>query len=862
MTAPGADAFRRSASPTSAAPIHRHLWLGMAACLLGSAHADEIAWQFDPSLLQGSGLNAELAERFNRPHALLPGVYQVALYANSQFIGRLELHFIENAQAQFQPCVDAALWRRVGVAEEHIQKLTTACPALAEQVAGSQFQFDPVQMRLLLSIPQNLMQRERTGVDIDTLDAGRPLLFFNYMGNGWHAERDGRMWARHQDTGYLSLNGGINFGRWQYRQQGSLSLSNRRSPHWRNLRSYLQRPLPRFMGGSQLSLGQLYSGGHFFSGLAYHGLALANDERLLGERQRGFAPEVRGVAGSTAKVSVRQKGREIYQTTVAPGAFVIDDLSPTHHEGELEVIVEEADGTVRTFKVPFSALPEALRPGHSRYHLAFGRTRGTPGGNSEFADLDYRRGVSNLISAGIGLRVAAGYQALAGDAVYLNRVGAIGLTLSHSRASMPGGHTHAGWRAGLSYSRTFTPTQTHLAIAAYRYSTAGYRDLGDVLGERASRKNGAEWATPDIRQRSRLDLNLGQRLGEYGSLYVSGSSQNWHRSHQHERQWQLGYNTQWKRASVNLSLMRQHTASVHWSGAAPRRETLLNLSISMPLGDASFSSGYSHGRDGGPQYDADVSGGFNQTRYHLGVSHAQHDDVWHASLQQRLPSANLGINASLGAHHWQMAGNVQGALALHGGGVTFGPWLGDTFALVEAKGATGARVGGSGQARIDRFGYALVSALTPYRDNRIFLDPQDAAGALELEDAEQHTTPYAGAAVKLTFRARRGLALLIHVEAPDRQLLPPGTEALDADGNAVGMLGQSNWLYLRSETTRGQLQLHWDEGEHRHCRLFYDASAMPQAPLVRLEARCIADQDLWHAGRKHPDPPASTGAQQ
>jgi len=796
-------------------------------------------WTFDPDLLRGTGLGAQTLERFNRPHALLPGVYSLELHVNGHFVTRRDIRVLETPQGDVRPCLTPALWRRLGVAADNIRAVDDDCPALDTQVPGSRFRLEASTLRLLFTVPQNLMQRaSRQSVNIDALDAGDSLVFVNYMGNAWHSERNGEMRTRHEDTGYLSLSGGVNLGLWQYRQQGSLSFGNRRSPHWQNLRSHLQRSLPRLFGGSQLTLGQLYTSGNFFSGLAYHGLNLTTDERLLGGLHRGFAPVVRGVAASTAKVSIRQKGREIYQTTVAPGAFVIDDLAPTNYDGDLEVTVEEADGTINTFKVPFAALPESLRPGHARYNLALGRTRSHVD-NSAFADLNYRLGVSNTLSGGAGMRVAVGYQALAADAVYLSRAGAIGLTVSHSHASMPGGRTHTGWRAGLSYSRTFAPTDTHLAIAAYRYSTPGYRDLGDVLGERYSIRNGGQWQSSSYQQRSRLNFSLSQTLDEYGYLYVSGSMQNWHHSHQHERQWQLGYSTMLAgRVNLNLSLMRQYSARMWLDTTQPQRDTSLTLSLSMPLGGNSFSSGYSHSGSGGGQYDADLSGSFDQTSYHLGVSHAR-EDVWHASLQQRHANASTGINASLGPHHWQMAGNIQGALALHAGGATLGPWLGDTFALVEAKGAKGARVGG-GQARIDRFGYALVPTLTPYRDNRIFLDPQDATGNIELEGAEQHSAPYAGAAVKLTFRARHGQALLIHVDAPGGQSLPPGTEALDAEGRSVGMLGQGNWLYLRSETARGQLQLRWGDSEHERCQLAYDTADAPQVPLLRLQAACTS----------------------
>jgi len=71
---------------------------------------------------------------------------------------------------------------------------------------------------------------------------------------------------------------------------------------------------------------------------------------------------------------------------------------------------------------------------------------------------------------------------------------------------------------------------------------------------------------------------------------------------------------------------------------------------------------------------------------------------------------------------------------------------------------------------------------------------------------------------------------------------------LDTDGRSVGMLGQGNWLYLRSETARGQLQLRWGESERERCRLDYDTGDAPPAPLLRLQAQCLS---AGIDGRRH-----------
>jgi outer membrane usher protein len=64
---------------------------------------------------------------------------------------------------------------------------------------------------------------------------------------------------------------------------------------------------------------------------------------------QGFAPVVRGIANSDAKVTIKQNGYTIYQTNVSPGPFEIRDLTQVTAGADLEVTVTEADGTERSF---------------------------------------------------------------------------------------------------------------------------------------------------------------------------------------------------------------------------------------------------------------------------------------------------------------------------------------------------------------------------------------------------------------------------------------------------------------------------------------------------------------------------------
>lgn len=55
-----------------------------------------------------------------------------------------------------------------------------------------------------------------------------------------------------------------------------------------------------------------------------------------------------------------------------PCAFEINDLSTTGYGNDLLVTIEEADGSKRSFTVPFSSVTQMLRPGASRWDVGLG----------------------------------------------------------------------------------------------------------------------------------------------------------------------------------------------------------------------------------------------------------------------------------------------------------------------------------------------------------------------------------------------------------------------------------------------------------------------------------------------------------
>lgn len=77
--------------------------------------------------------------------------------------------------------------------------------------------------------------------------------------------------------------------------------------------------------------------------------------------QQGYAPVIRGITGQSAELTIRQQGMTIRRETLPAGEFVIDDLNTSFQGTELDVTIEEADGTVQRFTQHGTSVPVMQR---------------------------------------------------------------------------------------------------------------------------------------------------------------------------------------------------------------------------------------------------------------------------------------------------------------------------------------------------------------------------------------------------------------------------------------------------------------------------------------------------------------------
>lgn len=822
-------------------------------------------YYFDPALLQGSDFGKSLdLDRFNqRDNALPTGDYVLDVYLNNQLIRRqasIALVKPKGDKTDVQPCLSPELiaLSAIRTTQNVTPNICLPIDALGPKI---NWEVDLSSLRLNMVVPQaGLLHSPRGFIPVSEWDAGETALFLRHNTNFYHTENT----DSHLRYDYLwsNINAGFNLGLWQVRHQGNLRYAddNQTGRHYKYnaVATSVQRPLPQL--DSIIAFGDNYTNSSLFGNLSFNGVKLSTDQRMWPQGKRGYAPEVRGVATTTARVVVRQQGKVIYETTVAPGAFVINDLYNTRGQGDLTVDVVEANGQVSRFTVPYSAVPDSIRPGNWNYELAMGYVRQYYSVENKFIEGVLQRGMSNVLTANMGSRLADNYQAFLAGGVLATSVGAFGLNTVFSSAHVENNEKQQGWRIEASYSKTFT-TGTNLVLAAYRYSTSGYRDLQDVLGVRRQEKNGTLYYSDTLNQRNNFSATVSQPMGDWGMLSFTGSTSDYYNNASRITQLQLGYSNSWRDISFNISAARQRStySSRYFSSVNDRdfdnenqrkyTENTVSLGISIPFDFGSSRSqinlDMNRSRDSRTATVgmSGTTGEKSSTSWALysGIEHnndSGDSSTWGGNVEHRTSVGAFRAYASRGDSYQQYGLGMSGTLVAHRGGITAGPYTSDTFALVEAPGARGAEIRNGQGATVDRFGYAILPSLTPYRYNTISLDSQNMADDVELQGGSKRLVPYAGAISRVTFKTTPGKATLINTTLPDSSQPPMGADVTDSNGEAVGIMGQGGQIYARLAAQSGVLFVKWGKTAAQQCQVWYQLPTTRDAPLYQLTLPC------------------------
>lgn len=780
---------------------------------------------FDPIFLSPGLSQSTDLSRFEKGAAAIPGTYEVDVFVNNRPLGRNTVTFEpEKTGENMMVCMTTAALQKIGLnlkefpdfKRDFLNNNQKPCVSFEELSSDINISYDSGSQQLYLTVPQAYLRNDGYGyVDPELWDRGINVFMLGYQSNYYTMTSNGKT----SDSAFVGLNSGLNFGAWQLRHNGNYAWQNDVGGKYQRINTYLQRDISSIK--SRVILGENNSSGQVFDTIPFRGMRLSDDDRMLPQSERGYAPEIRGIARTNAKVTVRQNGQILRETTVVPGAFNINNLYPTGYGGDLDVTVSESDGSVQTFSVPYSAVDQLLRPGAYHYDIIAGKYNynGYIKDRSIYqATLQY--GINNAVTGYGGMQYSDDdYSSVLGGLAFNTPAGALALDLSHSETKFSGKNENmSGQSYRASFSKRIFDTKSSVSIAAYRYSTSGYLDLGSAMGMMNEIDSGRN---PDriYRPKNRFSATLNQGLPDgFGYVYLTGYTQNyWNTNTTSDLQYQLGYNNNLGRATFGLNAGRTRNTY-------GQMESSVMLNLTVPLGETNTVTA-SLIRDSNGNYGEQVSffgvaGKENELNYGISGSHYSSGNNSSGSMNGSYRSQFSNLNGSLGTGKGFTNASVgaSGTLLGYSGGVVLTPYTSDTFAIIEAEGAQGASVGHYTGVKVDRFGHAAVPYLNAYQMNEISLDPKGVSRNIEFLSTSQAVAPHHGAVVKLQYQTDTAIPLLITLSGIEN--IPFGAIVTDTKGNQVGVMGQGGRIYTRVSSLEDILRVSWDE-KGRGCNIRY-----------------------------------------
>lgn len=849
---------------------HLHFYLSVFfASLLGCtfapvAHAgadskaDTQDVTFNSGFFKGTDKSIDIS-RFEKKGAMQPGDYQLDVLINDKFIGRSKVRVAQDGGAS-TICFrgkDVALWglnlSKLTDSQKIPATLASDCVDIVQLLPGAQVNIDQSELSAHLSVPQiYLNSRSKGYISPEYWESGINAGFVSYNANAYQSTSPGG--ATNKNL-YVGLNTGLNLLGWNLRHNGSFNVSemqsndqSQTSRSYTSISTYGQHDVSALE--AMATVGQFYTPGDLFDSIPFTGVQLSSDERMMPDSEKGFAPEIRGTAETNAKITVRQGEQVVYEATVAPGPFSINDLSNTGYSGDLNVTITEADGRTKSFVVPYASVNQLLRPGISRFSATAGTYRDTTSHSSgegynepKFIQSTYRRGVSNKVTLYTGGIVSDDYLSGLGGLALNTSLGAFAFDVTNSYAkNLPASvdgidSTMNGQSYRVTYSKRLDPTNTDLALAAYRFSNSDYLTLQNV----AQLKGNVHDTL--YRPRERLQMNISQPVGDWGNIYLSGITETSWEDTSRSTTYQAGYGTGFNWGTINVSLGRTYSDGVY--------DDQLALMFSIPLGRsrAMTLTNTLNYQDSG-RYSAQTNlsgtaGDRNQVSYNGFAGHSENNgdssEQYGGSLNYNGALSDVGTSVSGGGGYNQYSLSARGTVIGYSGGVAMTASQGETMAVIEAAGASGAEVIGGSGGTIGWWGNSAVTSLTPYQNNSVLIDPHGASSDVELQSASANTVPRYGSITRLKFDTVVGKPVLVRGLRDNGKPVPFGADVLDRQNTLVSMVGQGGQILLRGQPDQGSLQVKWGEKATESCTLTYSVSQKAQADATgyrQIDAPC------------------------
>lgn len=793
----------------------------------------------------------------------LPGDYELDLYVNNNKIEhrKIYLYAAKNAQGQQQltPCFQPNELQHYGldlpgpIATTLVENSRTCVDLANLQYAESKLDLNRAQ--LLLQVPQAYIIPERLNFfERQYWDDGIPAFRLDYNVSQFVDRQN----SHSQSSTFANLRSSANYGAWRFNQNATWSRDENGNDKWDVLSNTLSRNLPSI--NSEIIFGDRYSSSALFESVKLRGATLQSDRLMQPRHTSTYAPGISGVADSESIVTIIQNNSVIYKKAVTAGPFYLTDYYPLTNGGNLTVEITGADGQIKRQIVPFSSLAFLERKDSFSYHVSMGEYQRNGDYRNEFinqAEVIY--GLTDFITMAAGSQLSEHYQAYSlGGGFNLGQFGAASANVIHAISDFDGyivqdsirKNSSSGNAFKLNYSKTFTPTDTALTFAGYKYFSSGYFSLNDVMNynSRLDAASGADiLVEQDNQLRHQFDLTLNQTLPNYwGAINFNMSLYNY-QDNQDFQTYNLGYTL--SRNRINYSLYYNYYNNPIEDDT--RGKYSVNFNVSMPLSFAKkptstyASYNIGHSDKGSTNQILQVNGLAGARSQASWNVYQGYDDTNYGGLSgsYKAPFATLNAGYSYrGSDQQQMNAGVTGSFLATQYGALFTQPLQATNALILTKDVAGLQVNNTEATTTNKSGLAVLPGLSPYRKNQITLDTKTIPENAEIEETIMNRViPTRGALVLADFKAKHGYKMLITLQNEQQGSIPMGAKVSSADGKTIAMVASFNQAYVLSNQPQGNLKVDWvKDNQPQSCLVQFDLNAIqPVNGLYLVNAQCL-----------------------
>lgn len=798
--------------------------------------------------------------KFNKQNYQLPGVYRVDIIVNRSLIKSQDVNFIEKFDEKDNsylfPCISLQELQNFGInisnaldpEDDRCVDFTTRIPD-----SSSDFQFN--EQRLVLNFPQAYTQRKSSDVvPTEQWENGINAFFSNYMISA------NRMSTNDNKSLFLGFESGFNLGSWQFRNNSTFNYNSSRSQsnhQWNNINNYVRKNIIPLK--SLLIVGDSYTEGSIFDSISFRGASLATADDMYANSEQGYAPTVRGIARTNATVIIKQNGYTVHKIAVSPGPFVIDNLSSTSVSGDLNVEVQESDGTTQKFIIPYSTLPILQREGRTKYYVAAGKNRNNLNNtkSAKFLQASAVHGLPYRLSIYTGTQLSSDYQnALIGVGQNLGTFGAMSFDITHATTKMDDITTETGQSLRFLYAKSLIRTGTTFRLLGYRYSTKDFYSFNESMGlnpwrldSESNKLENGYFDSFNYAKKGQFEANISHGFANnYGSLYFSGSQQSYWGTSEKDQRLQASYSNSYKDLGYSLTI-----SSIKY-GLYNTEDTQYSASFSFPL-EALFRNGkyrdgvlsrinLSTSIDSSDTQDTSFRSSMygtalqdNSLQYSLSHSKSGNSDSAALSLSYLARYGYVGVGYSVSGSENQLSLSARGSALIHRNGITLGQYLSGTGILVEIPQSPNIMIDNMQGIKTDWRGYALIPYAAAYRQNRISLNTNSFADDLEIENSVASTVPTNGSITKVSFKPKTGIRTLISLTHNSKPI-PFASTVTEENSKITSMIDNNGDVFLSGLPLKGRLNVVWGKEANSQCYADYDFSGHDKSTIYLLDAEC------------------------